>query len=126
MKKNPRLKKSNKIIICLLLILVIMLAVYLVWRDEDNPSGYLSLEQGTQMRYEDILIGLINVDDDAAWLAIRKDGDSGESLTESLSEEETLNAYGYTIEIKSIEKDRIPSWLPGSGNGKIEFVINKE
>jgi hypothetical protein len=91
----------------------------------DSPDTN-TLYQGTQMKYENISIGLSNVEDKSGWLLIYKSGDAGNPVKKLVTAGDKFDAYNYTVEVKSVSS-RI-NFIPRSGasNGYIKFIITKK
>lgn len=105
--------------------LTLMVSYVLLNNNTFDQPGTTKLTQGTQTRYEDISIGLSNVEKDTAWLSIL-DSVSNASSSRQVKAGETIEVYGYQITISSVKKASNPSIIPGSNQGYIKFVVNKK
>lgn len=90
----------------------------------ESPDTIM-LKQGTQAHFENLYIGLSSVDNNSAWLSFHKDSEEG-STTKRVVAGETIEIYGYKIEIKSVNDSWIPSIMPGSSSDNIKFIIKKQ
>lgn len=126
MKKKNSTKKT--IIIVAITLLIAILIGWGYWSSRntipDSP-GTITLNQGTQARFESLSIGLSSVDNNSAWLSIHMDGEEG-STNKQVVAGDTISIYGYNIEIKSVNKGFSFSTKPGSSNGNVKFIINKQ
>ena len=125
-KKNY---SSTRILIAVAIILAAIVLVswgYFSYKNTamDSPDT-ITLSTGTQTRFESLYIGLSSISDNSAWLSIHKDGEEG-STTKQVAAGDTINIYGYTIEIKSVNKSYNFSFMPGSSHGNVKFIINKQ
>ena len=120
---------TKKIIIIVAIIIAIVVLIGWGYQSFKNTSpespGTITLSQGTQARFESLDIGLNSVNDDSAWLSFHKDGEEG-STTKQVTANETIEIYGYKIEIESVNKSFNFSFKPGSGSGSIKFIIKKQ
>lgn len=98
-------------------------------KNNDNSDNSRILYQGTQTRYNEISIGLVNVQDDSARLSIHKDGDTGEPFKKEISAGDKFDIYGYEIEVRSV-KDAFDlfSIIGATGTSKdyIKFDIKRK
>ena len=123
-------KKSKKLFLFIFIAIVIAL-VLIGWgiksqnQSDPDSADTKTLSQGTQMRFDELYIALGSVSENSAWLIIHKDGEK-EDVKKSVKKGDVVNAYGYMIEIKSVKESANPSILPGSSNGSIKFIINKQ
>jgi len=123
--KSKLLTKSSLFIV-IITIIIFGIVVYIGLYNSPNldPPNTQTLSQGTQMRFEDLSIGLININDNSAWLSINKNS-TGESTKKLVHKGDKVDVYGYIIEINSVHKSGNLSSSPGSSHGYIKFVINK-
>ena len=105
--------------------LIIVLVVYKGGNNPPDPAGTQTLSQGTQMRYGDINIALSNMDDSSAWLSFRN-SKTDETTQKQVKAGESVDVYDYTIKINTVTKSANPSTAPGSSQGNVKFVINKQ
>ena len=121
------MKKKNILIGLAILVtcLIIVLVGYRWGNNPPDPAGTQTLSQGTQMRYGDINIALSNVDDSSAWLSFRN-SKTDETTQKQVKAGESVDVYDYTIKINTVTKSANPSTAPGSSQGNVKFVINKQ
>ena len=112
--------------ISLILLVVAISAGWLLWpKNTPTPASdnIKTLNQGTQMRYKDISIGLSSVDQGSGWISIKKDNEA-EANKYQVVVGDMLGAYGYNIEIKSLKSSPNPTDKSGASNGYITFTID--
>ncbi len=107
------------------IVLIVICLAYLYHPYEKDSVDWKSLSQGTQLRYSDLSIGLTNVDNDKAWLTIRKDGETSEPIKKTVITGDKFEAYGYEIEIKSVAKKWFSRFRSGSNIGTLKLIIDK-
>lgn len=108
---------------------IIIFIGWIVWYKNasiSEPTNTQKLSQGTVIHFDEISIGLGNINDKSALLVIHKEG-----LTDSVSKTvvagDKVEIYGYTINVSSVNNSFNLSLLPGSSHGYIKFTItNKE
>lgn len=126
--KKQRTTKKMKFLVIFLVIAIISFGVFFAFQNRPEPDSAdtKTLNQGTQMHYGDIYIGLVNVENRSGWLSIHRENDTGEPFKKLVAAGEKFEVYGYTIEVKSVKSvtNLIP--LSGSSNGYIKFVITKQ
>lgn len=129
MDYSVKRKKSKKILLFIFIAIIIVL-VLVGWgiksqnHSVPDSADTKTLSQGTQMRFDGLNIALGSVSENSAWLIVHKDGEN-EDVKKSVVKGDVVNAYGYTIEIKSVKESANPSILPGSSHGSIKFIIKK-
>lgn len=141
-------QKSGPYLVIGVIVIIVVVIVLIIWAiksqtwpapspsPETSPSGQgpqttpsnsseaYTLSQGNQMHYGDIFIALGNVNNNSAWLYVHKDGEN--DVKQSVAAGDQVQSFGYTIEVKSVEKIANPSTLPGSSHGDIKFIISKQ
>lgn len=124
MKK--RLSK-HVIIITLIVLIVTLFTLLLIIGSNNTPAdpNLKTLSQGRQMRYNEISIGLANVLDKSGQIVIHKDNGTAD-ISKQVKAGDTITAYGYEIEIRSVNRSFNLSTKPGASSGSITFVINKK
>ena len=109
-------------------IIIFVVVGWILWSQlppKPNPTNIKTLSQGRQMRLNNnISIGLSNVDKSSGWINIHKESEI-ESINKQVSVGDKIDAYGYTIEIKSVKSVANPSTMPGASNGYITFVVSE-
>jgi hypothetical protein len=126
MKKKKTTKKT-----AIIVAIIIVVAILICWGYKSSKNitpdvpGTITLSQGTQARFESLSIGLSSIDNNSAWLSIHKDGDE-ESTNKQVATSDTISIYGYNIEIKSINKGYSFFNKPGSSQGNVKFIIEKQ
>lgn len=120
--------KKKKVLIVLAILVVSLIIILVGYRRGNNPpdpAGTQTLNQGTQMRYDDIYIALGNVNNDSAWLNFHN-RKTDETTQKQVKAGDIVDVFGYSIKINSIKKTANPSIAPGSSHGNVKFVINKQ
>lgn len=125
--KNKFLTKKS-----LIIVVIIMAVAFLIgwgyWSFKnaipDSPDT-ITLSEGRQVHFESLYVGLSSVNNNLAWLSIHKDGEEG-SVNKQVIAGDIISIYGYTIEIKSVNKEYNFSLMPGSSHGNIKFIIKKQ
>lgn len=107
----------------IVIILIVIFIVYIYWIGNRDTDNLKTVSQGTQVRYNNISIGLTNVEDSKAWLMIKKEDDVDESLKKVVIVNDKFEAFGHTIEIKSVDKNWFGGFVSGSGTGTIKLII---
>lgn len=128
MKKKNKKSKRLVLFISVALIIIVIFVGWILWSQKSpspNPPNVKTLSQGTQMRYNEISIALANVDKNSGWIYIHKNGEV-ESIKKQVFAGDKVEAYGYTIEIKSVKSVANSSTKSGASNGYITFVIDKQ
>lgn len=118
-------KKQLSLIIIVALAIITLIG-WIVWNKNNNITeleNTQTLNQGTQMRFGELSIGLSSINDKSALLVIHKEN-MEDSISKSVVAGNEVSIYGYTIKVNSIEKSVNPSALPGSTVGYIKFTIN--
>lgn len=124
-------KKLSKKIVLFIIAISIAILVLVGWTVvsqnllEPEPANITTLNEGTQMHYDEINIGLSEVSGDNAMLVINKE-DQEESTRKSVRTGDKFGIYGYKIEIETIKSVANISILPGTSHGYIKLVIEKE
>jgi ABC-type thiamin/hydroxymethylpyrimidine transport system permease subunit len=114
----------KKIIIVTFLAIIIFIG-WIVWYKNTSvsePTNTQTLSQGTQVHIGEISIGLSSITDTSAILVIHKDGLT-DSISKSVVAGDTVEIYGYTIDVISVKKSFNPSLVPGSNHGYVKFTI---
>ena len=117
----------KKIIIVVFLAIIIFIG-WIVWYKNTSisePANTQTLNQGTQMHFGEISIGLSSVNDKSALLVIHKEGLT-DSVSKSVVADDKVVIYGYTINVSSVKKSFNPSLLPGSSHGYVKFTITSK
>lgn len=121
--------KKKKIFIGLTILvlgLLVILAIYVSSvNNPSDPIGTETLNHGTQMRYGDISIALSGVNKDSAGMSFHNNK-TDESSNKQVKAGDTVNIYGYSIKINSLKEATNPSTAPGSSQGYVKFIINKQ
>jgi len=126
MKKKKTTKKTAIIVAIIIVVVILICWGYLSSKNiTPDAPGTITLSQGTQARFETLFIGLSSVDSNSAWLSIHKDGQEGSSQKQVVVGD-TLSIYGYNIEIQSVNKSSGFFTKPGSSQGNVKLIINKQ
>lgn len=132
MRKDRNIKESKRpLILAIVIFLIFITLTGISWlsKNNDNSDNSRTLYQGTQARYNEISIGLVNVQGDSAWLSVHKDGDTDEPFKKEVSAGDKFDVYGYEIEVRSV-KDAFDlfSIIGATGTSKdyIKFEITKK
>ena len=126
MKKKISTKKIIIIVSIIIAVIILICWGYQSYKNSTPDSkDTITLNQGTQARFETLSIGLNSVNDNSAWLSIHKDGEE-ESTNKQVVAGDTIDIYGYKIEIKSVNKVYNFSTKPGSSHGNVKFIIKKQ
>lgn len=125
--KNKLLTKKAIIIIAMIIAVVVLIGWGYQHSKNTTPESQdtITLNQGTQTRFEILSIGLSNIDNNSAWLSIHKDGEEG-STNKQVVAGNTFDIYGYKIEIQSVNKKYNFSIKSGSSRGNVKFIIKKQ
>ncbi len=118
-------KKQLSLIIIAVLAIITLIG-WIVWNKNNNITeleNTQTLNQGTQMRFGELSIGLSSINDKSALLVIHKEN-MEDSISKSVVAGDEVAIYGYIIRVSSVEKSANPSTLPGSSHGYIKFTIN--
>lgn len=119
----------KKIIITAVVIIAIIASIawgyYLSRNIPPEPPDTITLLEGRQTHFENLDVGLNSVDDDSAWLSIRKEGEEG-SITKQVTAGEIIDIHGYKIEIGSVNEVSNSSSMPGSSQSNVKFTIKKQ
>src|SRR3989344_4087727 len=125
------MSRKYKYIIGILGVLLVI-GITLVWvnRNQDiltdsDTSNTTTISEGRQLHLSDIDIALGSVNNDSAVLVIHKEGESG-STKRTVAAGEKFEIYGHTIEVKSMSKNTSFSLAPGSSNGQVKLLIDRE
>ena len=110
-----------------------MIGITLVWVDQNqdfftdsaDTSNTTTISEGRQLHLSDIDIALGSVNNDSAVLVIHKEGESG-STKRTVAIGDRFEIYGHTIEVKSMSKNTSFSLAPGSSNGQVKLLIDRE
>lgn len=125
MKKKKTTKKTIIIVAVIIVAAILICWGYLSFKNIiTDPPGTITLSQGTQTRFESLNIGLSSIDSNSAWLSIHKDGETG-STNKQVVAGDTINIYGYNIEIQSVNKSSSFFTKPGSSQGNVKLTISK-
>lgn len=124
--KNKFFAKKFVVFVAIIIIATILVGWGYQYSKNAKPKSpdTITLSQGTQARFESLYIGLNSVNADSAWLSFHKDDEEG-SINKQVIAGETIEIYGYKIEIESVNKSFIFSFKPGSSSGNIKFIIKK-
>jgi len=121
--------KKKKIFIGLAILaasLIVVLAGYIIWSNNpSDPIGTETVTQGTQMHYGDINVSLSSIENGSALIYFYNKGTDA-SIQKQVKVGDTIDVFGYSIEIKSVKETANPSILPGSNHGYVKFFINKQ
>ena len=105
--------------------LVLIVVAYFGWGNySPDPVGTETVTQGTQMHYGNISVSLNDVDGDTAWIHFYNNG-TDESVQKQVKVGDTVDVFGYLIEIKAVKEVANPSILPGSNHGYVKLFMNK-
>ena len=125
--KNKRSTQKTIIIVAIIISIIILIGwLYLSYKNNISESpDIITLNQGTQANFENLYIGLSSINNNSAWLSIHQDGNEG-STNKQVIAGDTIEVYGYEIEIKSVNKKYNFSIKPGSSQGNIKFIVTKQ
>ena len=125
------MSRNYKYIIGILGILL-LIGITLVWVNQNqdiftdsDTSNTTTIAEGRQFRLGDIDIALSSVNNNSAVLVIHKEGESG-STKRTVAIGDKFEIYGHTIEVKSMSKNTSFSLAPGSSNGQVKLLIDRE
>ena len=125
------MSRKYKYIIGILGILL-LISITLFWVDQNqdtftdsDTSNTTTISEGRQLHLSDIDIALGSVNNDSAVLVIHKEGESG-STKRTVAIGDRFEIYGHTIEVKSMSKNTSFSLAPGSSNGQVKLLIDRE
>ena len=111
---------------------VLLIIITLVWVNQNqdtftdsDTSNTTIISEGRQLHLSDIDIALGSVNNDSAVLVIHKEGESG-STKRTVAAGDKFEIYGHTIEVKSMSKNTSFSLAPGSSNGQVKLLIDRE
>ena len=112
--------------------IVLLISVTLIWMNgqqdtstDSDTSNTTTISEGRQLHLSDIDIALGSVNNDSAVLVIHKEGESG-STKRTVAIGDRFEIYGHTIEVESMSKNTSFSLAPGSSNGQVELLIDRE
>lgn len=129
MNKNLKKTKSRKYILGIILIILLGFIVLVWWAERQNPAiddpNLHTLSTGTQLKFENLFIGLGGIQGNSAILVFHPDQTNDETR-KTVSKGDKFEVYGYTIEVKAVEKAFSPSALIGASHGDVKFLINKK
>ncbi|MFA5777485.1 MAG: hypothetical protein WC906_03540 [Parcubacteria group bacterium] len=129
------MKNSIKIIIGISMVIILsLITVFLIWQnfkynfltsetDLNNPN-LITINSGTQVHFENLLVGLADIQNNTANLYFNSDGTNNSSLKKVIAGDK-FEMNGYSVEVKSVEKAYNPSVLPGASHGKVKLIITK-
>jgi len=92
--------------------------------DANNPN-ILTISAGTQGHFDNLYIGLGNIQKNSASLHFRQDS-ADESMNKEVATGDELDIYGYKINVKSIKASWNPSALVGASHGSVKLLITKQ
>lgn len=128
-KKQSRGKR----VLLVLAVGILVLGALIIWGakntdtadpDANNPN-ILTISTGTQGRFEDLSIGLGNIQNNSANIYIHQNGNGG-STSKKVVVGDQLEIYGYKIEVKSISNSWNPSRLIGASHGSIKLLVTRQ
>lgn len=130
------MKNSLKIIIGIsVAIILILIAVFLIWQNfyynspspdiDSNDPNLITISTGTQGRFENLSVGLGDIQNNTANLYFNSDGTDVSSMKKVIASDK-FEVNGYNVEVEAVEKAYNPSVLPGSSQGKVKLIITKE
>lgn len=127
--KRLNRKRHSKHVVWIFLV-VLLAIIGLVWigmhqnSTIDDPN-LKTLSTGTQLRFENLDVGLVDIKSSSAILVFHPDQTNDETR-KTLSVGDKFTIYGYTVEIKAVERAFNPSRLIGASHGDVKFLINKQ
>ncbi|HZJ34688.1 MAG TPA: hypothetical protein VFD55_01590 [Candidatus Angelobacter sp.] len=122
------MKKKKIFVILAILVasLIVVLAGYIVWSNNpSDPIGTETVAQGTQMHYGNINVSLSSIENGSALMDFYNN-ETDASIQKQVKVGDTIDVFGYSIEIKSVKETANPSILTGSNHGYVKFFINKQ
>lgn len=122
--KKKIISKNTTIIIIVAVVVLIGFGYFLFKNLTPSSPDTITLNEGTQTRFESLSIGLANVSNNSATLSFRK-GSTDESTNKQVTTGDKFSIDGYNIEIISVKEVSNPSILPGSSHGTVKIKINK-
>ena len=115
-------------------IILSLITVFLIWRNfyHNSPDSNINLNNpnlitintGTQGHFENLSVGLGDIQNNTASLYFNSDGTNDSSMKKVVAGDK-FEIYGYDVEIKAVEKDYNPSILPGANHGNVKLIITK-
>jgi amino acid permease len=126
MKKKFSTKKTIIIVAIIIAVVILIGLSYQSFKNiiPEDPDT-ITLSEGRQIHFESLYVGLSSVSNNSAWLSIHKSDEEG-STSKQVVAGDTINIYGYKIEIKSVNKEYNFSIMPGSSHGNVKFIIKKQ
>jgi hypothetical protein len=114
--------------LCALAIIIILAWSFIRQKSSDldlEDPNTITISTGTQGRFEDLNIGLVNIQDNSASIYISLKGNDKSTRREVVAGDK-FEAYGYLLEIKSIKASFNLSSLVGSSHGYIKLLVSKQ
>jgi hypothetical protein len=129
------MKNSIKIIIGISAVIVLsFIAAFFIWQnfyhnspspdiDLNNPN-LITISMGTQGHFENLLVGLGDIQNNTANLYFNSDGTNDFDMKKVVAGDK-FEMKGYSVEVKTVEKAYNPSILLGASHGNVKLIISK-
>lgn len=136
-KRIPRSPEKNRgrtkfrfsiLWLCALAIIIILAWSFIRQKSSDldlEDPNTITISTGTQGRFKDLNIGLVNIQDNSASLYISQTGTDKSTRREVVTGDK-FETYGYLLEVKSIKASFNLSSLVGASHGYIKLSVNKQ
>lgn len=128
------MKNSIKIIVEISVAIILsLIVVFLIWQNfyhnssniDLNDPNLIIISTGTQGHFENLLVGLGDIQNNTASLYFNSDGTDGFSMKKVVAGDK-FEMNGYNVEVKAVEKAYNPSFLPGANHGNVKLIITKK
>lgn len=129
-KSRSKVKYISRVLVACLLAIII----FLIWQfgqknssndtDLNNPN-IQTIVTGTQGHFEDLYIGVGNIQDNSTILYLHQ-GKTDLSTQKKVTAGDKFEAYGYAVEVKSIKEAFNLSSKPGSNHGSVKLYIHQK
>lgn len=120
---------KKKLLVSLIVAALIVVAVfsYKYFKDSNNQDlqNTKILNQGTQMHFDKLDIGLMSINNKSAWISFF-DKNTESSTQKLVNIDDNIEIYGYVLQIKSVSESENFSLIPGSSQGYVKFTIIKK
>jgi len=111
-----------------------LITAFLIWRNfhhnsssfniDLNDPNLITINTGAQGHFENLLVGLGDIQDNTANLYFNSDGTDNFSMKKVVAGDK-FEMNGYNVEVKAVEKAYNPSVLPGASHGNVKLIITK-
>lgn len=118
-----------------MIIILTLITVFLIWQNfyHNSPSpgidlndpNLITISTGTKGHFENLSVGLGDIQNNTANLYFNLDGTDDFSMKKVVAGDK-FEMKGYSVEIKAVEKAYNPSVLPGASQGNVKLIITKK